>query len=73
MYAYGSENRNNILQHKNGGFSKKYWLYTDVDKLRMPGVGLMAGVVGLGSERPEFKSHSAVELLPGRVDCLSSF
>ena len=34
----------------------------------MPGVGLMAGVVGLGSEGPEFKSHSAVELIPGGVD-----
>ena len=34
----------------------------------MPGVGLMVRVVGLGSEDPEFKSHSAVELIPGRVD-----
>ena len=31
----------------------------------MPGVGLMVRVVGLGSEGPEFKSHLAVELLPG--------
>ena len=34
----------------------------------MPGVGFMVRVVGLGSEDPEFKSHSAVELIPGRVD-----
>jgi len=27
----------------------------------MPGVGLMVGVVGLGSEDPEFNSCSAVE------------
>ena len=29
----------------------------------MPGVGLMVRVVGLGSEDPEFKSHSDVELI----------
>ena len=34
----------------------------------MPGVGLMVMMVGLGSEDPEFKSHSAVELIPGGVD-----
>ena len=34
----------------------------------VPGVGLMVGVVGLGSEGPEFKSHSTVELIPGGVD-----
>ena len=34
----------------------------------MDGVGLMVKVVGLGSEDPEFKSHSVVELIPGRVD-----
>ena len=34
----------------------------------MLGVGLMVGMVGLGSEDPEFKSHSAVELIPGGVD-----
>ena len=34
----------------------------------MPGVGLMVGVMGLGSEGPKFKSHSAVELIPGGVD-----
>ena len=34
----------------------------------MPGVGLMVRVVGLGSKDPEFKFHSAVELLPGGVD-----
>ena len=39
----------------------------------MPGVGLMVMVVGLGSSDSEFKSHSAVELIPGGVDCLSSF
>ena len=34
----------------------------------MPGVGLMVRVVGFGSQDPEFKSHSAVELIPGGVD-----
>ena len=34
----------------------------------MPGVGFMVWVVGLGSLNPEFKSHSAVELIPGGVD-----
>ena len=34
----------------------------------MPGVGLMVRVVVLESEDPEFKSHSAVELIPGGVD-----
>ena len=34
----------------------------------MSGVGLMVGVVGLVSLDPEFKSHSAVELIPGGVD-----
>ena len=34
----------------------------------MPGVGLMARVVGLGYERPEFKSRLAVKLIPGGVD-----
>ena len=34
----------------------------------MPGVGLMVRVVGLGSEYPEFKSHLAVELIPGGVN-----
>ena len=34
----------------------------------MPGVGLMFGVVGFGSEGPEFKSRSAVELIPGGVN-----
>ena len=34
----------------------------------MPDVGLMVRLVGLGSEDPEFKSHSAVELTPGGVD-----
>ena len=36
--------------------------------INMPGVGLMIRVVGLGSLDPEFKSHSAVELIPGGVD-----
>ena len=35
----------------------------------MFGVGLMVRVVGLGSYDPEFKSYSAVELIPGGVDC----
>ena len=34
----------------------------------MLGVGLMIRVVGLRSEDPEFKSPSAVELIPGGVD-----
>ena len=47
----------------------------------MPGVGLMVGIVGLGSqvglmvrvvslgsEDPEFKFHLAVELISGGVD-----
>ena len=34
----------------------------------MPGVGLMVRVVGLGSYDPEFKSHLAVELIPGGVN-----
>jgi len=34
----------------------------------MPGVGLMVRVVSLRSKGPEFKSRSAVELLPGGVN-----
>ena len=34
----------------------------------MPLVGLMVRVVVFGSERSEFKSCSAVELIPGRVN-----
>ena len=34
----------------------------------MPGVDLTVRVVGLGSSDPEFKSHPAVELIPGGVD-----
>ena len=34
----------------------------------MPGVGLMVRVVGLGSQHPEFKFRSAVELIPGGVN-----
>ena len=34
----------------------------------MPGVGFMVWVVGLGSKYPEFKSHSAVELILGGVN-----
>ena len=34
----------------------------------MPGVGLMVRVVSLGSYGPEFKSCSAVELIPGGVN-----
>ena len=34
----------------------------------MLGVGLMVQVVGLGSLDPEFKFHSAVELISGGVD-----
>ena len=45
-----------------------YQNYSHTTFLRMPGVGLMVRVVGLGSEGPEFKSPSAVELIPGGVD-----
>ena len=34
----------------------------------MPRVGLMVRVAGLGSWGPEFKSRSAVELIPGGVN-----
>ena len=34
----------------------------------MPGVGLMVRVASLGSYDPEFKSRSAVELIPGGVN-----
>ena len=34
----------------------------------MPDVGLMVRVVGFGSKDLEFKSHPAVELIPGGVD-----
>ena len=37
----------------------------------MPGAGLMVWVMGLGSEDPELKSHSAVELIPGGVNSAS--
>ena len=38
----------------------------------MPSVGFMVGLVGLGSDNPEFKSDSAVELIPGGVDSACS-
>ena len=44
----------------------KNWAY--VIPVFMPGVGLMAGVVGLGSKSAEFKSRLAVEVIPGGVD-----
>ena len=34
----------------------------------MPGIGLMVRVAGFGSQGPEFKSRSAVELIPGGVN-----
>ena len=34
----------------------------------MSGVGLMVRVVRLESSDPDFKSHSAVEIIPGRFD-----
>ena len=34
----------------------------------MSGVGLIVRVVYLGFKDPEFKSHSAVELIPGGVN-----
>ena len=34
----------------------------------LPGVSLMVMVVGFGSKGPEFKSRSAVELIPGGVN-----
>ena len=48
-------------------------LFNISELLIMPGVGLMVRVVGLRSKDPEIKSHSPVELIPGGVDCLSSF
>ena len=41
------------------------WVHSDYS---MPGVGLMVRVVGFGSQGPEFKSRSAVELIPGGVN-----
>ena len=40
----------------------------------MPGVGFMVRVVGLGSKDPQFKFHSALELILGGMDsaCHSS-
>ena len=45
-------------------------IYEEIDssKIYMPGVGLMVRVVNSGSQDPEFKSHSAVEVIPGGVD-----
>ena len=43
-------------------------LYAAGIRKTMPGVGLTVRVVGLGSQDPEFKSRSAVELMPGGVD-----
>ena len=40
----------------------------DYPSNHMPGVGLMVRVVGFGSEGPEFKSRSAVELIPRGVN-----
>ena len=34
----------------------------------MPGVGFMVRVAGFGSSGPEFKSCSAIELIPGGVN-----
>ena len=34
----------------------------------MPGADLTVWVVGLGSQGPEFRSRSAVELIPGGVN-----
>ena len=53
------------------GLSKTYKISNDniIDLIQhMFGVGFMARVVGLGSYDPEFKSPSAVELIPGGVD-----
>ena len=44
-----------------------FLVFKDINRA-MPGVALMVRVVGLGSEGPEFKSHSDVELMPGGVD-----
>ena len=46
----------------------KWALYYIHIMMCMPGVGLMVWVVGLGSSDPEFKSHMAVELIPGGVN-----
>ena len=40
----------------------------DAPHLSMPGVGFMVRVAGFGSEGPEFKSRSAVELILGGVN-----
>ena len=34
----------------------------------MPGAGLMVRMAGFGSSGPEFKSRSAIELIPGGVN-----
>ena len=44
------------------------YLINCIIKINMPGVGLMVRVAGLGSKRPEFKSRSAVELIPAGVN-----
>ena len=43
-------------------------MYPAIHSNDMPGVALMVRVVSLGSQDPEFKSHSAIELKPGGVD-----
>ena len=43
-------------------------IFSGKGDIPMPGVGLMVRVVGLGSWDPEFKSHSAVELISGGVE-----
>jgi len=37
-----------------------FWCFCERTSNIIPGVGLMVRVVGLGSQDPEFKSHSAV-------------
>ena len=52
-------------------FEEVSWIFAQtypVVLFSMPGVDLMVRVVGFGSLGPEFKSRSAVELIPGVVN-----
>ena len=59
------------MRDKIEGDLDKYGMWVEMRAVRghiMPGIGLMVRVVGLRSQSPEFKSHLAVELVPGGVD-----
>ena len=49
-------------------FSESLFNFIRYLAICMPGVSLMVWVVGFGSQGPEFKSCSAVELIPGGVN-----